>query len=714
MPPQLFKPLPGDAQYWESLRDGYVDNGTSLQVNFTCELIKTWQNTKTGHVFTQGMAGTVIAFNAQWVKIGFQGIKSPKDIPRSCVRGGPVKNGLWTMQGHDLNLRIAPPSAKDVDMKQQLPKAIRALLLTIKDCKAPYLTWFIEEVGEAGENADGITKRIVGGVRQAGLLETFNKPKFTVQDIERNANLRIGFHQASQQCGIYIRIYKTKDGKVMKVALYIGKSKNFMNRYTVVKGLNGPPGSAQNKHWELHNSDSTTVIWCALCILPGVTDRFLFMAEQVFTSLLETYRSDIASPSPADLKKEHLSTYIADAAPLVKAADGARKLTKWPGGVSSRPTTFGATSAMNIQTALTETSQDRTQWIREDTYAELSTGEIIQVANFRRTAPKRAHYRLDKGVNYRIDWLKIYWVVDGKNKDWVVTSNFTKSISITKGVNTPIDRSIYNTVIEVRLDGKPHPKSYMRGPKIPIFLNSEIANSWALRAEWKDASGQPRQRYLQYGDGRNNDKVLCSEGAARGQWDHYLNAIAMVHFLFGQTVQNPRSVYRIWGHANVLQAHHNYLMQEVVFGPQTLYANVIDYSRIPDKRIVDMMVANGLENVNASFVSQRPNGKCDGCELKLVNRDADQPCVQKQGVAMEVCGYCYDILGRPACSWTPHPRNRADTRNLHSKFRLKARPLLTLAEFLDTGVATDTVDADSMEIPTLVDDEHVSDDELDV
>jgi hypothetical protein len=657
-----------------------------------------------------GMAGKVFAFNDYSVSVGFQGLNAKCTVPRNILKGGPVLWNTWTVQGHDIDFRIAPRNTKDLDMGNQFPKAVHAFLSALKDTNFPNVEGYLSIIGQNAEKVDSITKRMVAGVRDAGLLDVLNMPNFTVQDIGRNASLTIGSNTASQRSGVYLRIYTTKVGYVYEIQTYVGKSKNFATRYQSVTGPSGE--KHEPKHWELHHNENVTVVWVALCILDDMPDALLHLTEQVLVSLLETCRSDIIAPGPADFEKLWLSVFIANASYMSAAAHVAQQASMWPGATISRPQQYGAAKGMNLQSPMFEISRDRIQLIRQDSYHQVaSTKEVLRIANFRRTIPRKANWnRLAKSKDMQvIAWFNISWQ-DVGTKSWTPASTETDE-TVAAGVEVPGRDTLYATVFEVQLDGKPHPMSFMRGPKVPIFVNSEIADSWALRIEWKDPNGVFRSRYIQPTGTHFNYNV---PNAARGQSEHYLRCISMIHHLFNAPYQDLRSAYFNMGAANVLQAHHDYFLQEISFGPQTPYPNTIDYSRVSDARQIQLMKGYGLQKVNIAW-SNRPTAKrsvpqkCDSCVLEAEKAvKSHMSCEQKAGVPTNVCEHCYDTFGRAACSFTPNQRWRDHE---DEAFKARYRPLLHLPERVPASIQTR--DPELQLIPSIEEDE-ISDGELDM
>ncbi|KAH7076897.1 hypothetical protein BKA63DRAFT_602620 [Paraphoma chrysanthemicola] len=710
MPPSIFRPLPdiSDGDYWADIRDGQTRTDSPLRVGYTCEVIQEWRDRSSQWTYQKGMAGKVLAFNNVSVSVGFQGLNDKRTVPRNILKGGPVKWGTWKAQGHDIDFKIAPRKSKDVNMDKQFPISVHTFLSALQDSNFATIGGYLSVVGQNGENIDSITRRIVLGVEEAGLLDVLNNPKFTVHDIRQSASLTIGGGAESKRSGVYLRIYTTIDGHIHDIQIYVGKSKNFAARYT---GVSGPRGkSNEPKHWSLHNRDDVTAVWVALCFLDDMPDSILHVAEQVFTSLLETYRRDVIAPSKADTEKPWLEGMIASASYMYAAAQEIK--ATWPGAAFSRPAQFGAAKGMNLQSPLFEINKDRTLFIRVDSYHSItSTKEVVRIANFRRAVPRKANWnRLQKSKDQQIiAWMNFNWGESSKVIKWAPAST-EKDDVVAKGIEVPSRDTLYATVFEVRLDGKPHPMSYMRGPQIPVFVNSPIADSWALRIEWIDATGTLRSRFVQPAGTHFNYNV---PKAARGQSEHYLRCMALIHHLFDVPYTQNRSKFFDMGAANVLQAHHDYFLQEISFRPQTPYPNTIDYSRISDTRQIEMMVDAGLKNVNIQW-KDRPKGRrgqlrCDSCLLEGESGvKSHMSCEPKDGVSTNVCIHCYDDFGRSACSFTPNNRIRNQE---DAAYKAKYRPLLHMPE--QVSDAMDTVDP-QLQLIQSIEQEEVSDDELDI
>jgi hypothetical protein len=150
---------------------------------------------------------------------------------------------------------------------------------------------------------------------------------------------------------------------------------------------------------------------------------------------------------------------------------------------------------------------------------------------------------------------------------------------------------VYHVVFEVRLDGKPHPKSYGRLPTVKAFKNQDIANSWALRVEWNTPSGENKSRYIQWGQG-----VDVGQGVGRGHHNAYFRSISVLHFLVGVEVPSAdlRSYMDNLGKANMLQAHYDYFTHIIEFGPQVPYPLEIN-SKLNAKRGVAILVKSRIK-----------------------------------------------------------------------------------------------------------------------
>jgi hypothetical protein len=227
-----------------------------------------------------------------------------------------------------------------------------------------------------------IRDQIVEGVQIAGLLDTFNHPKFTLDDIVNNARVVDSNLPEKYQWGIYLRVYKL-DGKT---ELYIGKSRDMVKRWRSASHHTDP----NTRHGKILLNPNTKATWYTLCILTyRPKGAVVAICEQVFTCLLESYRSDIHHPS--GYVNALLVNFVADAKFIVDAAQAAQAKSGWPGALWSRHHDFGASDAHNVQTPLSEATNDSALLIRTDAYHE-HEGEIVHIVNYRRASPKTAHY----------------------------------------------------------------------------------------------------------------------------------------------------------------------------------------------------------------------------------------------------------------------------------------------------------------------------------
>jgi hypothetical protein len=353
--------------------------------------------------------------------------------------------------------------------------------------------------------------------------------------------------------------------------------------------------------------------------------------------------------------------------------------------------------------------------IRQDELFEVpESNKLVGIVNFRTATQKTTAYNRQPGTTNQsiIEWFNISWFDDenGKMDHWRIASVHSDT-TIAEGIDIPPRDTVYEIVFEVRLDGKSHSMSYFRGPEVPVFLNSSIADSWALRIEWKDPNGQHRSRYIQPTETQYNWNY---PGAARGASEHHLRCISLIHYLFNVPYPDLESAYIDMGAARVVQGHRNFFLQETTYGAQTPYPNPIVYARVSDQRQIQMMKDGGLQRVNIPY-SDRPEGperttpaNCDSCQLEAtyaVSQNAS--CIEKTGVGRNVCERCYDVFGRAACSFTPNMR----WRNIEDKpYRDKFRPLLHMPDRIEHAI--DTVDPDARRIPELDEEEEdVSDGE---
>jgi hypothetical protein len=101
----------------------------------------------------------------------------------------------------------------------------------------------------------------------------------------------------------------------------------------------------------------------------------------------------------------------------------------------------------------------------------------------------------------------------------------------------------------------------------------------------------------------------------------------------------------------------------ISFTDQTPYPNRLDARRKPADIILQEMrnPKLQLQGINIPFGSMpqtRSTGRgnksyCDTCISNFGEGAGKDKCVEKTGTGYNVCTNCYDVYGRPCCTWTP-------------------------------------------------------------
>ncbi|KAF2018388.1 hypothetical protein BU24DRAFT_491356 [Aaosphaeria arxii CBS 175.79] len=594
----------------------------SLRVDYACEVIKYYKDPKSGIAFKVGTQGKIILLQEgkrPWARVGIPGVKDPVHIPKECLKGGSVPwNTEWTTNMDTLAPTVPTPMPNQDSDSGLLSRSIDAFLRALAKCEAPFMTDVIKETlgGEAGTEIAGITSIMNSGVHKAGLLEVLNRHDFSFQAMLDNAAHTIDDNYPKGSGGIYFRRYRDHEGEHHA---YVGKAQDFYEQYQKYKDK--PTGGY---HDSLRSHPGTTDSVHVLCFLAGdnASPPF-FVCEQVFICLLETYRPGILDGNTSTLSdRPDAEADVECASHLRQVYLAAATVSNWPGG-TSRPT-FGCKFGVE--------------------------GEgVIPVANFRRTTPKTLHDvdKTKEGFRISVYEVQVHWT---QMEETFNSFRFRPLVNQVDGIDAPRKNDTFQLVFEVRLDGKPHSRSWARLPHIGPFTNWNIANSWALRIEWRDPQGSWRSRYCQ------SDTPQRIPDSSRGMIDTYANGVGIMHFLFGVPL-GPRAFITNLGFARVKQVDYNHLLKIMSYRDQNAYPNDLGSYRIPDNIIMQEMrkPQYKLQGVNIAFGSKsaaRNRKTCDTCQLALAGAGTDK-CVQKSGTGYNVCTNCYDLYGRPCCSWTP-------------------------------------------------------------
>jgi hypothetical protein len=656
--------MPECLKLQESMSSDRVHDGSMmpLRTGYACEVIKFYRDPASGLSCTIGTQGKVIELqkdNGPWARVGIPGIKDAIAIPKQCLQGGSVPwEGQWPMYTNLVIPTVAQPNNSQDD-QALLVRSISTFLKAIIKCKAPFITNALISLlgGESGAKVKTVTATMTAGVDQAGLLELLNQDDFTFDSMVHNATFAIDDNYTHGKGGIYFRRYQDLNGEYHA---YIGKAQDFRQRYEHYKTK-----TTGRYHDNLRDHPGSTNSMHALCFLPKKQPLSLFLVcEQVFVSLFETYRPGLLNlDAPVSVERPDYMNHVEAARYMHEAAKAAASASKWPGGTSR--TSFGCKFGVNVSSPLSECTFEKALWLRTDATIQLQTKEIVPVAKFRRTTPERLSNIQKTKEGARIGVLSI----SGYQFEGKTNIVFRSDVSKVDGFDAPRENDSFQLVFEVRLDGKPHQKSWARLPHIGPFMNWDIANSWALRIEWRDPQEHWRSRYCQ---SVTQQRIPDTQP---GTLDTYVNGAGIIHYLFGKSLESRASINN-FGFAMVRQVNHNYLQKQITFTDQKSYPNSLNAGRKPNDILVREMKDPKfhLQGINVPFGTMPQTGseknrrkKCDTCVLAEGGGEKEK-CVEKKGTSYHVCTNCYDVYGRPCCSWTPDINRQDPTKVLITSF----------------------------------------------
>jgi hypothetical protein len=242
----------------------------------------------------------------------------------------------------------------------------------------------------------------------------------------------------------------------------------------------------------------------ALCVVPsGFYEDYKYIVEQLFTSLLQTYRAALLNGN-VSTKDYQGTSHQKNCIDMDKIATAAANLSKWTGAVqrdSFWRASFAKCAGLNYQSPISEAPTHETgNWLRQDGWVPdpEDPTESIKIANFTREAPKKMTVLTaeEKFASPEKSFI-IFSLKSEVTKDYrfKIHRTLQKGLS-SDGVDWPVEGSFFNVTFEVRLDWKPHPYSYARLPLIGPFADWDRANSWAVSIDWTDAAGKHRSKYL--------------------------------------------------------------------------------------------------------------------------------------------------------------------------------------------------------------------------
>jgi hypothetical protein len=641
----------------------------------------------------KGMHGLVLEIrqneaHVRFLNLCWKNVPLTAIIPTARIRGGTKKYEGPNEWG--ISLDVKPPSSANIDLTPReyptssgglLASAISTYLELVLRLAPRWLPeQYVDQVGLNGENIQDITQKLLRAVDKAGLLTSvFAKSDgFTVDDMVSNGQAITEENKDDWEgeCIIYFILYEEDPDKSY---LYVGKSRNVPSRlYQYRFDTTSPRSKSYNsKHMRLRRS-ANEIHMCALCIFDSQEEytELHGIAEQVFTSLLETYRKAILAAGRSSTILDRMSSEVGnikrnwsmDVEHCVffqQITQLTLQKTGFQGGVLSSEA-FGVDEGMNWKSPLPEAASffncEPILYLREDAFdIDATTGDTYPVANFRRSKKLLNHWGRQTG-----DIAVAGWYRTGSSKEHqlaIVLKAPVKFSDIDSLDDTelPAQNALVWTTFEARLDWKPHEKGYARLPEIAPYNDWDRANGWAFRIDWTDSKGQPRRRYIQAGQASMRTSESAPAGTL-GASTHYANGIAMSHWLFGDSrVSNQPWVFRIPTIMNVRTIVRNCLDWTIMIKtPQRGDTGPI---RPPNgnlkpegTRLTEMINLSGNYLVvdptgDTTVAPSRPGGwgkkrtKCDACYM------AGYKNCERKGTK-KVCRGCEEVFGRPRCTYT--------------------------------------------------------------
>lgn len=251
------------------------------------------------------------------------------------------------------------------------------------------------KINSTPKNLAATARRIIDGVRAAGQYDVLSGQGFTADDLAR-APQKLDLRKISPEparVGVYCLVYEDKDGKR---ACYIGKSINMVQRFRDHRRntFDSEQHEYRRYHYQVARQAEQYFAVVVCCLKPkDAQDGTLAIAEQVFVSLLESYRTELMNfrPSGTDEATAWLEDYE-QAQTLCSIAAEAKQKSHWPGGIISRPDALTIHTGLNWSSPICEACHFKNVWVR--TEAEFDDPEDptrkVKVANFRLSKPKRA------------------------------------------------------------------------------------------------------------------------------------------------------------------------------------------------------------------------------------------------------------------------------------------------------------------------------------
>lgn len=354
--------------------------------------------------------------------------------------------------------------------------------------------------GTSGNNVTWITTRVLIGVQKAGLLGVLNNPQFTMEELEANANLNCEQFIGQDKAGIYFRRYiglkPTPNRSKKPLSLYVGQTVDFYKRCQ--------SWASSSKQHEDVKAQSGPVKMLALCRLEkDFYKEHKFIVEQLFTSLLQTYKQALLDRNP-DFGDDRGKFHMNNCCDMDKIASAAAKESKWTGAVqriSFWAGSYSACAGLNHQSPISEARlHEPNTWLESRGFVQdkKDPSKSFPISNFTCVVPKKMTV-LDPTpkMSSKNNWFIVFDVKNWETNEYClrITQALPDDFS-SNSEDFPINNSYYNITIEVRTDWKPHPYSWARLPLIGPFMDWDRANSWAININWVSPSGEYRVKYF--------------------------------------------------------------------------------------------------------------------------------------------------------------------------------------------------------------------------
>ena len=201
------------------------------------------------------------------------------------------------------------------------------------------------------------------------------------------------------------------------------------------------------------------------------------------------------------------------------------------------------------------------------------------------------------------------------------------------------------------MNGKSHPYSWARLPKVAIFSNWEQANSFAIRVEWEHPKGSGNWRFTYVQPDKHLGVRL--DRNIPGSLRRYGLGTAVIHWIFGQKPSYTLPwIPKPFGAMQVLAVQYDIMTQSIQLKlPDKLY-NIVAARANSDQDIRRQMLALSIPGRPTSTTGLGHRMNCDTCIIlteQQMNPDTKYCTVAAGETA---CANC-KALGLPYCPWTP-------------------------------------------------------------